>query len=367
MKYYSQITMFLCLFLSIGSSVYAAGGGAVAGNGGKGVVCRDQSNRISSIRVLDFYEADIRGIKIELGDPAISIQDKISLALSRLNAIDSKRAQRYLARSRAFFDDENTVFLYHTQLASTDDSYQISQPDGCDVEQLVVRRDPQFSEDRLWTVNGDLWGHLSNDDKAGLVLHEVIYEEALTQSYLPQTNSLSSRYLNSYVCSKKLQSLSERDYLDLIFKLGFNSATLNTSGIEVTAFEALAGLAYEPLRFYDKSDIVSNAAVIPQVVELNGNRLNIHRYVTFFPDGQLKRFVSTGDMPVTVKGQQPVYPEETCLYHDRSVKRVQLTRGTTLKDSNGKIWPLRELEWACFDNNGKYQPDLRSCDDCGNP
>src|SRR5690348_16767201 len=71
----------------------AAFGGQV-GNGGKGVICRDQTGAILSAQLLDFYEQ--RSFGEELKIPAIGDSFAIADALlQRLTPYDPLRANQY--------------------------------------------------------------------------------------------------------------------------------------------------------------------------------------------------------------------------------------------------------------------------------
>lgn len=67
-------------------------------------------------------------------------------------------------------------------------------PRGCKIEQIAIQKEPAFPEDKRFTVSKDLWDLLDEDNKAGLVLHEIIYREALLYGH---EDSVNARYVNS--------------------------------------------------------------------------------------------------------------------------------------------------------------------------
>ena len=97
------------------------------GNGGDVVVCRSEDgSTIESIQLLDFYEAfHRRRIQIDLGAAELSFQQKIELALSRLDPMDKGRADKYRSWVATFFDE---AFMLPEQLNDEPDSRHISMP-----------------------------------------------------------------------------------------------------------------------------------------------------------------------------------------------------------------------------------------------
>ncbi len=76
------------------------------GNGGDVLVCRDPAGTITTVELLDFFEArTFRGIPIDLGDPSLPVEGKLALALSRLERFSPQRAARYRAWLLAFWQE----------------------------------------------------------------------------------------------------------------------------------------------------------------------------------------------------------------------------------------------------------------------
>lgn len=168
------------------------------GNGGGAVVCRDGSGIINRAELLDYYEArSIRGLTLDLGGDELSLEQKVEHVLRRLERLDPERAGIYRADAAFFFANvghpTDTVLI---PLPDTDGTYF---PRGCVYEQLAIHF-PSLPHDSTppYVVNGDLWAHLSDTDRAGLVLHEIIYNEA---SSLGQENSRATRYFNARLSS----------------------------------------------------------------------------------------------------------------------------------------------------------------------
>ena len=66
---------------------------------------------------------------------------------------------------------KNMTFLpAGTELKDVDDSFDVVFPSGCKAEQLAH----YYSDDKI-LVNSDIWQHLTETDRAALILHEAIY------------------------------------------------------------------------------------------------------------------------------------------------------------------------------------------------
>jgi hypothetical protein len=198
------------------SPAFAAGGQEV-GNGGNAVVCRDEGGAITSAELLDFYEArTLRGIQRDLGPPGLSVDEKFGIVLKRLGRLSPERVSLYTLAHGGF--PRESRFLPGVKLTTVPDSFHVAIPDGCQVEQLAIQKQPEFPEDRRYTINQDLWQKLDNDSRTGLILHEIIYGEALGYG---ATDSVGTRYLNSKLCSPEADTLSLQDFIDVLVDAGF--------------------------------------------------------------------------------------------------------------------------------------------------
>ncbi len=67
-----------------------------AGNGGNAVVCRNGGNSITSIELLDFYEARVlRQIKLKLETGSLNFKEIVTKKLGELARLAPKRAALY--------------------------------------------------------------------------------------------------------------------------------------------------------------------------------------------------------------------------------------------------------------------------------
>ncbi len=253
-----KITAIWILLLISMLAPYANAG--QSGNGGDVVVCI-ADGRIQSVQFLDLYEAKtLRKIQYNLGDKNLSVQAKIELALTRLHLFSPVRGETYLAQSEAFFGE--ALFLKGVKLDDVPDAGYLALPVGCNIEQIVIQQEPRFPGDPRYTVSQDLWDFLDNDSKAALILHEVIYREAISYGH---TYSIATRYFNSLIFGDQLKNLTMKGFVDRLYMLPFTQTDFN--GIQITI------AVCEPL---PKGTWNCNHAKIG--------------WPTFYPSGNLKEF-----------------------------------------------------------------------------
>lgn len=190
----------------------------IRGNGGDVVVCRDSGSRVTSIELLDFYEGRFRyGLEPDLS-AGETWTEKLEHALARLARVDWELARGFKTEVDSFVD--NALFWPGIQLVDIPDSGHIAIPHGCEIVQIAVQKDPQFPDEKRYTVSQDLWDNpaMSEASRAGLVLHEIIYRRALAAG---QTDSVKTRYLTSYITSRRFVPEAVGTYFDILGRTGF--------------------------------------------------------------------------------------------------------------------------------------------------
>lgn len=222
----SHLSVFTGFALLTAATTYAMAN--IKGNGGDVVACRDQTGALTSVELLDFYEArTLRGIQRDLGPAELKVEEKIDLALKRLARLSPQRAATYRASALGFLKCKpmagaESMCLTGQTLSDVPDSNHVAVPNGCTIEQIVIQRDPEFAEDARYLVNMDLWNLLDNDNKAGLALHEAIYREIRTLGF---AGSTAARYFNSYITSHGLDQFQpeQAPIFEFLKKLGLDS------------------------------------------------------------------------------------------------------------------------------------------------
>jgi hypothetical protein len=185
-------------------------GGIHIGNGGVVVNCATSIDS-RTYKLLDFYEKEV-GFKVDYIDPKASPMDIAYSMISRLERLDGHRFRTLKSYLEKFNDSQ--IFIKRTErlvnLSDTGFSYLAK---NCKLEQAAIQREEvvnnqvQFN----YVFDQNIWENLSNVDKAGLILHEVIYRDFFNTS-----SHQSSYYVRKFLrilFSGKINELTLKEYL----------------------------------------------------------------------------------------------------------------------------------------------------------
>jgi len=194
--------------------------GPRVGNGGDVIVCH-HADTADTVELLDHYEArTVRDIKVNLGNARESVDTKLNRIFERLGKIDRTRALLYQGWYQSFYADAGFT---DGNIVQIPDIGALSFPKNCEIVQIAVHQDPDLPGDRRYIIRQDLWNLMDNDSRAGLILHELIYRDLITQEVAPHTSSKFARYFNAYLSSDAFLKLNLKAYYDLLVKLNFAS------------------------------------------------------------------------------------------------------------------------------------------------
>lgn len=194
--------------------------GTETGNGGGVVVCRNSTtNVIEKAELLDFYEARVvRKLKLDLGAEDLDFKIKIQNVLNRIKQHSPVRGAKYQRMYDSFFAE--AAIIPDANLTYIDDAASVVIPVGCAKEQASIVRNPEFPEDARYIISKILWDKLDNNSKAGLVLHEIIYQEGIS---LGQQNSKAVRYFVGKITSNEAASYNKEKFDALIAAVKFSA------------------------------------------------------------------------------------------------------------------------------------------------
>jgi hypothetical protein len=177
--------------------------GEIVGNGGDVIACPDKAPVL-----LDFFEAGaVHGLTRRADLAGGTPQEIAKAALRDLKRLNPTRARIYEQRIARF--QEEASFVAGAELADIPDSHPIVLPNGCKLRQIAIQKPRMLPQDPLYVIDLDLWNALDLAQKAGLILHEVIYTDAIRYGH---TNSRSVRYLNAVLHSDRLEKTSVPDF-----------------------------------------------------------------------------------------------------------------------------------------------------------
>ncbi|MES2801165.1 MAG: hypothetical protein V4654_01625 [Bdellovibrionota bacterium] len=286
----------LCFFLSQGALALEN----KIGNGGGVVICTLPSGE-KTTEVLDVYEGrESRGLQSNLGDPNEDFMLKIDRALNKLSRIAPYRSTTYRKLFNTFFSE--TKFLSGVNLIYIPDTGAVSLKKGCVLEQAAYQKEPSFEETKRYFISQDLWDVMDNNSKAALILHEIVYREAIS---LEQNTSVAVRYLNSYITSTQIDTMTQREFVHKLFLSGFKFADYwgNVGQIKL-------------------SDISENKLYIQQIRDLE-------EVTPFFKDIQIPS-ITEGDNGIKLTTGEFAFSQDKEDLSIRGVRKISNMFGVTL-------------------------------------
>lgn len=213
--------------------------GGVNGGGGNSVICTDP-NGAKSVALLDFVEAKtLRRNHIAIYDKKYSYTDILKDRFMAVQKI-SPTFEKTLVSEFSKFQNE-ALFLKDAELNIVNDSNHVSVPHGCVVVQTVIQKEKRSPGDKKFFINENVWNLLPEFDKAGLVLHEIIYSLLRAETYAPETSE-STRFLNSWIFSDEFKGIDKLRFAAFLFSAGFNYITIDQTTFDTRSFAATGWL-----------------------------------------------------------------------------------------------------------------------------
>jgi hypothetical protein len=188
------------LLIGLGVFARAAQEGVDHGSGGNVLHCAGGQ---PEYQLLDYYEGRVL---LDLTEDLGSGADEwamVANVLTRYQKVDAYRAGLYQGWVAQFRNEWR--MLVHTPLTPVDDYGYIQLPTGCSVKQVILQYPVEVPEDGRYYVDEDTWNELDTQTKAGLILHEVIYRDAIRRG---QEDSMRARYMTALVSSSQLATLT---------------------------------------------------------------------------------------------------------------------------------------------------------------
>jgi hypothetical protein len=208
------LAIFFVLTMTVLGAQSLAQTGSPVGNGGDATLC-DVAPGKSEASLFDYFEARLQnpGFLLEMGT-ASGVPEKINHVLNRLAKVSPQRAARY----RAFIDSISTEeHFIDTDLVVINDVHNYLMPKNCRLVQLAVHLKPEFDPYRRKVlIDRRVYGQLDDSGKAGLFLHEAIYNELI--SYGDQEDSAGVRLLNAVLGAAP--SLELADFVESLKRAG---------------------------------------------------------------------------------------------------------------------------------------------------
>ncbi len=223
-----QLFPLTCMMLVLCSFVARAGD--VGGNGGDIVICDESPG--DAPELLDYFEGRVKGGIYSLGGNQRTPLENVHIVLERLSRFDAPRAALYAKEADSF--ESNVQWVNDgPPLEDIPDAGDVTIPPECAIHQWAIRQPVFHSSVKPFLVDERIWKRpdVSSVQRAGLILHEVIYGET---KRLGHNDSITARKFNSVISSDEFPKISSRVYAELtqeVFKW-LRELKLRTNPIE---------------------------------------------------------------------------------------------------------------------------------------
>ncbi len=196
-------------------------GGFSSGGGGNAVVCWNSDKLITEVSLLDYFEGIRKDITLEKridlkGD---TLDEKIKYAFKRMGTRFPYLAKKL--RNRALWlASRIDYFLMSSEDGRLTPIYDMNLPfvpnqneagDKCQIVRFAVQLTRQLSGQKKFYFVKELFNHpkTSLSSKAGIILHEVLYEEAIKNG---STDSDFVRWFTYLISSTTFDQMNDKEF-----------------------------------------------------------------------------------------------------------------------------------------------------------
>jgi len=213
---YEKIGLVMLLMML---STAASGNAKVIANGGDAVVCYDSSKKVKSAQILDYFELSREGHEVQLGEEGLAVLEKVEIALIRFKRLSPLRAVTYTRAALEFLD--RSIIIPEVGVPDIADSGDIDLPSNCELRQVVVQI--SGAKHKKYLIDQTVWDLLDNENKAGMILHELIISNEGFSFKIDETNKTTKRQrvLNGLISADPLKEMSLEKFWDKLYDLGF--------------------------------------------------------------------------------------------------------------------------------------------------
>lgn len=201
----SLVIFFLSFSLYAVTPLSTNGNGV--GNGGDVVRCKND------LQILDFEESRILSrYKVKTFEEKNYI-DIINIVLLGLKRLDPKLSDQYQKTANTL--SSRLKYIENAEFRDVPDSFEVALPESCRIEQAAIQQ--KEAGKTMIHISKKIWDALDPKNKAGLILHEIIYEHFIV---LGDTNSIKARRFTSFLFSEDIKSWSKEKYQEILRENG---------------------------------------------------------------------------------------------------------------------------------------------------
>ncbi|NUN06422.1 MAG: hypothetical protein HUU57_11745 [Bdellovibrio sp.] len=314
------------VFLGVGSQAFSqVPSGYERGNGGQFISCNKESSLGAGIYSLDRAEGKFL---FEM-QPAAALNsfagefEIVSYILNQLAQVNPTRASLYrMWLQELIVNQEFTKDIYFQPLP---DGNKVAVPRDCEVKQAAIFITEPSREKLRFIFDKDLWDQASPLDRAYLVLHELIYREAL-QEENHHENSMATRYFNAWLFAH-VENYQFAELLSVLQSIRFHAIDFQGVPLVLTSFVGPSTVVQAPIEWYPgtkalKKAVLGYSFALPVAGKTFKRRCDIPitmngfvNSVEFYPSGKVKRLKFSGNF-VEYGAPTGKPPSQECFYYD---------------------------------------------------
>jgi hypothetical protein len=174
---------------------FAEADGNRVGNGGNIIICKEGNSE--RLTLLDLYESNL---ELEVSVKGANEFEIAAHAFKNFAKFDHKISEQYLKALNHF--PKEMELKEKINITSSQDTKHIEIPTGCYLKQIAVRKNQPSIIEKRFMIARDYWQRLNSVDRAGLVVHEIIYDHLYK---LGEEDSVKARKLTAYMLSKNIK------------------------------------------------------------------------------------------------------------------------------------------------------------------
>lgn len=207
------MTKLFCIisFPLISWSAWASGTHLV-GNGGDVVICPFYTNPV----LLDFHEIQLETLGSVLIDDTFfklnPTKSETELTMLMIRRIGELNRELETVLTNYFWEFYLEVYFSLSFAVAVDDEELFYKENTCLIKQIAIQKKPHLVLKKRYVIDLFLWKRLDKPNKAGLILHEILYRVLIEKSKTDE--KLQSNHVRQIVglaATDKLTDFFDKD------------------------------------------------------------------------------------------------------------------------------------------------------------
>lgn len=277
-------------------------GGDKKGNGAGFVVCPSHTT------LLDFYEGNLKTFSWDGNEIELAI-----FLIKKYQDLNPVRSENYIHLINNFYQE--TKFESDSELGYIPDAgtIRVDIPRECRLVQGVLQKLIVFGQEKRYLINKNQWDKLDTINKAGVILHEVIYRE------LQSPNSYYIRHFVNWLFSTALEPVEQKTFYQEIKNADFKWVYLNGFPMDVEKLILDQGPVRSRFSYPNLPFLILNQTVTSKA-----------HIVDSYPNGSPKVIQYAG----TITFESPKYALQICANSTLNNCRINLAQNGVINVFN---------------------------------